>query len=551
MGNDSCRLIAQNLFTFVRNPYTTKAYFDYSAWYQAVYLGMKLMDDLVDLELDAIKRILEKIDQDPEPDYIKQVERDTWKQLYKTGERGRRTGLGITALGDTLAALGVRYSSDEALEITDQIMRSKLEAELDATIAMAYDRGPFPAFDAKLEAEWAEREDSYFAMIKREFPEHWEKMQQVGRRNISWSTIAPTGSLSMLAKINDGFGTTSGLEPLFNDQPNTCWYVRRKKINPNEKNAKVDFIDELGDRWTHFKVFHEGFTQWAKVVLPDIDLQELDESSLRQIVASSPYGGSGASEIDWTFRIKLQGVLQKYISHSISSTVNLPSDVSVETVSQLYLQSWSDGLKGITVYRDGSRSGVLVSESQAAAGQDKIVYRDAPKRPKRLPAELYQLTALGTSYTVIVGNLDGKPYEIFAVKTLALPTQISKLQGVFIIKRSRGVYDVGGYTQEGEYLVKDINQYMSSDDERSDTRNYSLMLRHGVDPKYIVQQIDKAPGVISSFNKAIARTLKRFVSMEDQSAMIMKDCPEDGQNCEIVMQEGCATCKKCGKSKCS
>lgn len=545
MGNDSCRLIAANMFSCVVNPFKKDAYFDFTKWYEINYKQMRLMDDLVDLEFEHIDRILDKIKNDKEPDHIKTIEIKTWEDLRRTGERGRRTGAGFTALGDTLAGLGLKYDSQEALDFVRDVMINKLLGELDSTMDMAEERGAFPAFDAALEAKVAEREDSFFYFLKTEFPEKWERMQRVGRRNISWSTVAPTGSLSLLASLGRGFhGTTSGIEPLF-----AIYYIRRKKINPNDKEARVDFVDKLGDKWQEFPVFHEGFKMWW-VITSQYEhnpkegiriLENMSKEDLAKVITESPYAGSTAPEINWKKRVEMQGIIQKYITHSISSTINLPEDVKTEEVSDIYFESWKAGLKGITVYRDGSRSGVLVTSSNS--GDSELVYHDAPKRPKSLDAELSPVTVKGQRYNVVVGLFDNKPYEVFAWN--GHKSGYDKAKGK-IIKEKKGQYSF--VSEEEKIYIENIQEAALHADEQILTRLVSGMMRHGVNPKFILEQIDKCELEIVSFGKALGRVLKKYIP--EKELLERYKCSDCGSS-NVRFEEGCAKCSDCGSSKCS
>jgi ribonucleoside-diphosphate reductase alpha chain len=547
MGNDSCRLIAKNMFAHVIFPFTHNAYFDFEDWYWTCYFTMKFMDDLVDLELEHISRILSKIESDEEPDEIKRVEYKTWLDLYQIGERGRRTGAGFTALGDTLAALGFKYDSQEALNIFDNIMRVKLEAELNATIDMAKDRGAFPAFDATLEANWAEDKSTFFYFLKTEFPTQWEQMQKYGRRNISWSTIAPTGSLSLLAHLGGDFhGTTSGIEPLFK-----VYYIRRKKINPNDKNTRVDFIDNQGDKWQEFPVFHEGFKMWHNINFPEEKLEDLSKEEIDKLIKISPYYQSTAEEISWKKRVQLQAIAQKYITHSISSTINLPSTATTNEVSEIYFESWKQGLKGITIYRDGCRSGVLVSTPSSSTSTSEetsgVIYHDAPRRPKQLKGELFSVKVKGTSYAVIIGFLNNKMYEVFAFSTDEEDTTPINGTGSLIrTKKGSGCYDFV-YDDENQQSIINIQNRGAHADEQMLTRLISGMMRHGVNPKFIIEQIDKCPLEIVSFGKAISRIIKKHIPEKELIERFKcKDC--NGSN--IRFEEGCSRCLDCGSSKC-
>jgi len=537
MGHDSCRLIANNMFSCIIDPFTPNAKFDFKRWYQLSYDGMKLSDDLVELELKSIERILEKIDKDPEPDYIKAVEKKTWEDLYSIGKKGRRTGLGFTALGDTLAALGLGYDSKEGLKMVDQIMRTKLEGELDSTIGMAEDRGAFPAFDAELEAKWAEDPRTFFYFLKNEFPEQWKKMQKVGRRNISWSTIAPTGTLSTVSALDINlriFGTTSGLEPVF-----SLFYIRRKKINANAENVRVDFVDANGDSWQEFAIVHDGFKLYLKIVHGIDNPEELTKAQLEEYAAQSPYAGSTAPEIDWIKRVEMQSVIQKYITHSISSTINLPKDVSVEKVGEIYMKAWELGLKGITVYRDGSRDGVLITDN-SKKDVNEFGYHDAIKRPENLPAELHYVVAQGQRYGVVIGLMNGLPYEIFAFPESKNVSGV--IQGV-----SKKVRQTKYRFESKDVTIEELQLASPTPEEQILTRLISGMLRHGTDPKFIVEQIDKCPLEIVSFGKAIMRVLKKYVSEQSLAARFKcKDCGSTN----VRFEEGCSKCVDCGSSKC-
>lgn len=541
MGNDSCRLIAKNMFHCVKYPFTDKAYFDFEEWYNTAYNTMRLMDDLVDLELEAIERIITKIKSDKQPDKVKRVELETWEQLYKTGQRGRRTGSGFTALGDTLAALGLKYSSKEGIEMAEKIAKIKFVADLDSTIDMAEQRGAFEAFDAKLEAEWSEDDRSMFYMIRNEFPMQWEKMQRVGRRNISFSTVAPNGSLSLLALLaimNKAgfFGTTSGIEPLF-----SVFHIRKKKI-VGDSNERVDEVDSLGDKWQYFPVFHEGFKMWFQINYPEQNIYDLTKEEIQKYVELSPYHNSTAPEIDWYQRIEMQSAIQKYITHSISSTINLPKDVTTDEVSNIYFEAWRQGLKGITVYRDGSRSGVLVTDTSK---KEEFTYHDAPKRPKQIDAQLHNVTVKGQSYGVVIGFLDNRPYEVFAFQNDPKHLTIKEMKGK-ILKSGKGRYlfcdNLGVVVSEDNIARKALHP-----DEQMLTRLVSGMMRHGVNPKFIVEQIDKCPLEVVSFGAALKRIIKKYIP--ENELLERHKCKDCGGN-NIRFEEGCAKCLDCGSSKC-
>lgn len=538
MSNDSCRLMALNLFTFVDNKFTDKASFNYELFYRTTYEAMRLMDNLVDLEIEAIDKILAKIKSDPEPDYVKTIEIDTWKKLRQMGLDGRRTGLGFTALADTLAALGMKYGSDEFLKEVDQIMNYKMRAELDATIDLAILRGTFEGWDIDEEfiisnnEIWAGTNDWYDFVFK-QFPEQAVKMINFGRRNVSFSTIAPTGSLSLLTQ------TTSGIEPLF--QP---WYTRRKKINPNEQGTRVDYVDDMGDSWTEYFVLHPKFKEWLylqhnSLSIPRMGItgselvppEQWEKEILEEAFKYSPWYGSCANDIDWKKRIEVQAICQKYTTHSISSTINLPKDVSVETVSNIYFSAWEQGLKGLTVYRDGSRSGVLVTEPSTP----KFQHIKAPKRPKKVEGEATLTKAKGEDYTVFVGFMEGNVYEVFAYKGNGI-TGTGK-----IVKKAQGHYV---FVQEDiEFEITDN----LTDEQEAITRGYSWGLRHGGGIEFAVEQLNKTKGSLVGFNKALARVLKKYIPKD--AIISDKLCPACGEE-GMVYEEGCLICKFCGHGKC-
>lgn len=524
-GGDSCRLIAINLFNFVDKPFSTKASFNYEKFYEVCYESQRLMDDLVELELEAIKRILSKIDSDPEPENVKRAEKETWQLLYDTGKKGRRTGLGFTALADTLAAMNVGFDSDKALEITDQIMRRKTLAEFDSSIDMAISRDAFEVFDPKIEEK-----SEFVQMLKLDFPELYTRMMKFGRRNISISTVAPTGSVSMLAQ------TSSGIEPVF-----LLSYKRRRKINPDDKHAKVSFIDEQGDKWEEFTVYHPKLKKWMEVS------GEKEESK-------SPYYGSTAPEIDWIQRVKLQSVIQKYTTHSISSTINLPNDVSTEEVSNIYMESWKEGLKGITVYRDGSRSGVLIS-TESKEEVTAIPETKAPKRPKKLDAEIIRFQNNNEKWIAVIGVLNNRPYEIFTGKTedsFYLPASLTK--GWIIKTRT----EENGNRYDFQYLDKDGYKVTIEGLSRSFDKEFwnyakliSGVLRHGMPLPYVVNLISNLnlyEDSINTWKNGVLRALKRFIPDGTKAADHL--CPECEDPDGLIYEEGCLKCKSCGHSKC-
>jgi len=529
---DACRLIAVNLYSFVHKPFTKDATFDFGKFYAYNYEAMRLSDDLIDLELEHIDRILTKIENDPEEDDVKMAEYDLWHKIRSTAKASRRTGLGLTALGDTLAALGLKYDSEEGLYFIEALMKTKMESELDCTIDLAILRGPFEGWDNTLEYPTSNNGNAgyngndFYSFIRNSFPEQYNRMYQYGRRNVSWSTVAPTGTVSLLTQ------TTSGLEPLF-----MPFYMRRKKVNPNDKDVRVDFTDQNGDTWQEFPVIHPKFQEWIKLWWNDVacgakTLQDLTKDDLEKAFKFSPWYGSTANDINWVKRVEIQGVIQKYITHSISSTINLPENVTEAEVSQIYLESWKKGLKGITVYRDGSRSGVLVSESNK--DRNSFDYVDSVKRPKELEAEVHLTKVGGQPVNVFIGLLNNKPYEIF-IDTTSMANQ----KGT-IVKKSKGNYTFKSDNTTA-HIISDMN-----DEQAAITRLTSTALRHGADIKFIVEQLNKCDGDLFSFTKALARVLKKYIPDGEKSTVKCNDCGSDN----VIFEEGCSSCKDCGSSKC-
>ena len=527
-GGDSCRLIALNLYNFVDNPFTKDASFRMEDFYKATYEGQRLMDDLVDLETEAIGRILNKVDADDEPENIKMVEKETWELLLKTGKEGRRTGLGFTALADMVAALGMAIDSDEAIAMVESMMKEKCRAEFDSSIDMSLSRGSFVGFDSKIE-----KTSEFVQMLEKELPDVYERMMKFGRRNISISTVAPTGTLSMLAQ------TSSGIEPVF-----MTHYKRRRKLNEQDRDAKVDFIDDSGDKWQEFNVYHHNLKTWMEVT------GETD-------ISKSPYAGSTAPEINWNKRVEMQAAVQKYVTHSISSTINLPNDVSLDEVSNIYLESWKQGTKGITVYRDGSRAGVLVSaDEKKDAVLENSEFREtkAPSRPKRLDAKVVRFQNKKEKWIAVVGLLNGRPYEIFTGKTEDVFNMPAVVEYGWIIKNKRedgsSQYDFQYEDKEG-YKVTMGGLSRSFDKEFWNyAKLISGVLRHGMPLHYVVDLIGKMnlyDENINTWKSGVVRALKTFIA--NGTAVNDHTCGECGDE-GLVYEEGCLKCVSCGYSKC-
>lgn len=505
---DSCRLLVVNLMSCVKEAFKKCAKFCFDTLYKLAQVAQRLMDDMVDLELECIERIINKIKKDPEEEEVKRVELDLWKSVYQNCRNGRRTGTGVTGIGDVIACLGMKYDSNKAVEFTEKVYKTLKLGAYRASVDMAKELGPFPVWDHELE-----KDNVFLLRIKEEDEKLWNDMRKYGRRNIALLTTAPTGSTSLLSKMLDYYGTTSGIEPCF-----MMSYIRKKKGNPSDENFKTDSIDENGDHWHHFKVYHAGVQAWMDAT------GETDETK-------SPYAGSCAEELDWKQRVKLQAAAQKHIDHAISSTINLPENVSVETVAEIYHTAWKAGCKGMTVYRKNCRSGVLVEE---------VTQQDHTKRPKSLDCDIYHVSVQGNPYLVFVGLLDEKPYEVMAIKNGFVPKHVKK--GT-ITKIKRGVYRC---IMDNEQIIDNIVE--NAPEEEALTRLSSALLRHGVDVNIIAQQLEKTKGNMTTFAKAIARALKKYIA--DGTILHGEGCPSCGGP-NIARSEGCKVCKDCGWSGCS
>lgn len=525
---DSCRLLAVNLFSFVVHPFTDKVYFDWDKFDEQVILAQRLMDDIVDLEIEAVQKIIDKIKSDPEPEDIKWVELNLWETIKEKAEQGRRTGCGITALGDMVAGMGLTYGTSEANDFVEGVMMRKKHKEYESSIILAEERGIFPIWEHEREIN-----NPFLLRLKSENEELYNRMSKSGRRNIAISTVAPTGTVALMAQ------TSSGIENVF-----SVVYFRSKKVNPNDKNVRVDYKDAVGDAWQEFPVFHPTFKIFLKVNgLTDEDIVNLTKEEADEWIKKSPYHNATANDVDWVKKVEMQGRVQKHIDHSISVTVNLPEDISVEKVNDVYMTAWKSGCKGMTIYRDGSRTGVLNTKSKKDEVTG-IVHNDAPKRPKSLYCDVYHTVVKGEQWTVFVGIMNEFPYEVFAVKG-----KYGKHKDVGeMVKVKSGIYNfVNGDIEEN------ITQ-TNTDEEVAITRLISTALRHGAKIDFVIEQLEKAEGSIVSFSKAIARQLKKYMNVTRAEKLIRDNplnCPNNGEDCEIQYSEGCLTCRTCGTSKCA
>lgn len=523
---DACRLLASNYTSFVRNPYTPQAYFDYDLFYKVSYEQQRIADDVVDLEIEHIDRILDKIKSDPESEEVKLAEYTLWEKVKHIASASRRTGCGFTGLADTLAMLNLKYDSDDALEVIEHISRTKLRAELDCTTDLAILRGTFKGWNRDLET------NKFYQKIQTEFPEEYVRMNKYGRRNVSWSTVAPTGTVSLMTQ------TSSGLEPVF-----LPYYIRRRKVNPNDIEVRIDFTDQNGDNWMEYPVLHPEFKEWIKTTSDFLEqfeaglitkVEDFNSATIQSLFEQSPWYKSTANDIDWKKRIEMQGIIQKYVTHSISSTLNLPESTKPEEVGEIYMYAWEKGLKGVTVYRDNCRTGVLISDSKP---KDSWLPHDAPKRPDVLPVDIYSTTSKGTKWNVIVGLYEGRPYEVFAVP------HFTNESNLHLIKLKKGRYDL---LKNEETYSEDVTSEMNAEQEVI-TRLVSTSLRHGADITFIVEQLNKSNGDITSFSKAIARVLSKYI---DQEKFLSRATCQDCGSTAIIFEEGCQKCLDCGSSKC-
>lgn len=512
---DSCRLIHINLTSFVSDPFTDNAEIDDDKLYKISYEATRLADDLVDLEIKAVNKIIQAVKDDP--DF---TEYNLWSRIKRTAIEGRRAGLGFTGMADTIAMLGVKYDSDEGLYIVNRIMNTMFRGQLDSQIDMAIERGAFPSWEASKEFDGSDGTNLWYKWLFKDYADLARKMCLYGRRNISWSTVAPTGTVSIMAQCS------SGIEPVF-----LPFYERKRKCMFNTD--RVDYTDIKGEKYTLFIVVHPKLKEWAtKKYNEDTSTWTLDQ--WQNAFKESPYYGSTAPEISWEQRVKLQGIIQKYITHSISSTINLPKEISEEEIADIYLKAWKTGNKGQTIYRDGCREGVLNKISEPIT----IENRQAPKRPKELIADYYQIKVKGEQFIILVGLLNDKPYEIFVFRPLH-PVNIPFHKGKLIkVKKMQ-------YKFDSEHIqLSNLELANSNIEEKATTLYTSMLLRHGVDIEYIMKTTKKVNDNIASFSSAMCRILSKYIIDKE----IKEECPECGG--KLVRDGGCIHCLDCGYSKC-
>lgn len=534
---DSCRLLAINLFSYVKNPFQENASFDFELFKKHIAVAQRIMDDIIDLELEKIDAILEKIQSDPEEEEVKNVERNLWQNIRHKAKEGRRTGIGITAEGDMLAALGYKYGTEKANEFSEEIHKNIAIAAYRASVEAAKERGAFEIYDAN-----REKNNPFMLRLKEADEQLYKDMVQYGRRNIALLTIAPTGTTSLMTQ------TTSGIEPVFMPV-----YKRRRKVNPNDTDVRIDFVDEVGDSWEEYIVFHHRFKQWMQVKGYDIN-KNYNQEELEELIKKSPYYGATSNDVDWLSKVRMQGAVQKWVDHSISVTINLPNDVSEELVGKLYLEAWEVGCKGVTVYRDGSRSGVLISNEDKS--EEETLTPFPTKRPEVLNAEVVRFQNNRERWIAVIGLIEGKPYEIFTgliddEDGLVLPRWVET--GLIIKNRTRN----GGSRYDFEYENKrGYKTRIEGLSHKFDPEywNYAKLisgtLRHGMPIEKVVELINSLQldsESINTWKNGVARALKRFIADGTEAGK------EKCLNCNsknLIYQEGCLTCKDCGSSKC-
>lgn len=541
---DSCRLLAINLYSYVVNPFTPDAYFDFELFKKHVALAQRIMDDIIDLELEKIERILEKIDSDPESMEVKGSERHLWEKIYHKSGLGRRTGVGITAEGDMLAAMGLRYGTEEATEFSEKVHKTIALEAYRSSVNMAKERGAFEIYDAE-----REKNNPFINRLKEADPELYEEMKKYGRRNIACLTIAPTGTTSLMTQ------TTSGIEPVF-----MLVYKRRRKVNPNDANVHVDFVDETGDAFEEYVVFHHKFLTWMKINGYDPDKRYTQEE-IDELVEKSPYYKATSNDVDWLMKVKMQGRIQKWVDHSISVTINLPNNVSEDLVNQLYVEAWRSGCKGCTVYRDGSRAGVLISTKKKDKKEEEEECRCKPPqvvevRPKVLEADVVRFQNNKEKWVAFVGLLDGRPYEIFTglqddEEGIVLPKSVTSGR---IIKS----YDEDG-TKHYDFQFENKRGYKMtieglSEKFNKEYWNYAKLISGVLRWRMPIEQVIKLVGSlqldsenINTWKNGVERALKKYV--QDGTEAKGVKCPNCGHE-TLVYQEGCLICKTCGSSRC-
>ncbi|MBQ5394730.1 MAG: adenosylcobalamin-dependent ribonucleoside-diphosphate reductase, partial [Alistipes sp.] len=533
---DSCRLLAINLLSYVENPFTPEAKFNFDLFKTHVEKAMRMMDDIIDLELEKVELIIDKISSDPEDEDVRRVEIELWHKIRSMALKGRRTGLGITAEGDMLAALGLRYGSEEAINFAVEVQKTLAIEAYRASVKMAGERGAFGVWNAE-----KEKDNPMICRIKEADPALYEEMLKVGRRNIAMLTIAPTGTTSLMSQ------TTSGIEPVFRTV-----YKRRRKINPSDKDTHVDYMDETGEKFQEYNVYHHNFVKWLAANGYDTTkLATISDEELNEWVAASPYHGATANDIDWVAKVKMQGAIQKWVDHSISVTVNLPNDVTEALVADVYRTAWECGCKGVTVYRDGCRSGVLIEKKKEEPKANEV---PSNKRPKSIAADILRFKNGKEDWIAFVGLQEGRPYEIFTGKleedAMYIPPKITSGQ-IIRVREEDG-------SKRYDFQYKDRYGYTNTiggisrlfDEEFWNyAKLISGVLRQGMPIENVVSLIESLhldSASINTWKTGVERALKRYIT---DGTKHKGKCPQCGQE-QMAYQNGCLTCMSCGYSKC-
>ena len=541
---DSCRLLAINLFGYVEHPFTDKAFFNFDLFKEHVHYAQRIMDDIIDLEMEKIDRIMEKINSDPEPEDIKKRELELWEKIRKTCRDGRRTGIGITAEGDMLAAIGMIYGSQKAIKFCTEVHKILAVETYRSSVDLACERGPFPIYDSSREMK-----NPFIKRIRETDNELYDQMIKYGRRNMALLTIAPTGTTSLMTQ------TTSGIEPVF-----LVSYKRRRKVNPNDKNVNVTFVDEVGDAWEEYHVFHQKFADWLKAHGYSLnEVKSLSDGDLQKIIKKSPYYKATANDIDWVQKVKMQGEIQKWVDHSISVTVNVPADTPVDLVKEIYKTAWECGCKGCTIYRDGSRSGVLVADNekkdQNESKKQEPITPFPSNRPKKLEAEIVRFRNNHEKWIAVVGLVDDRPYEIFTGKaedTFDLPAYVTR--GWIIKERDeesgKSRYDFQYKDKEGYRVTMEGLSRSFNKEFWNYAKLISGVIRHNMPIEFVVkmvQSLNVDQETINTWKNGVSRALKRFIP---DGVQVKEHCKECGDPDGLVYKEGCLICKSCGFTEC-
>jgi ribonucleoside-diphosphate reductase alpha chain len=538
--HDSCRLLAINLYSYVENPFTKKAKFNFNLFKEHVDYAQRIMDNIIDLELEKIDAILTKIDKDPENEEVKRTEKLLWINIRKKAEEGRRTGVGTTAEGDMMAALGLRYGSENANDFSVEVHKTLALAAYRSSVKMAKERNPFLIYDAN-----KEKNNPFILRLKAADNDLYEEMTKYGRRNIALLTIAPTGTTSLMTQ------TTSGIEPIFMPV-----YKRRRKVNPNDNDVQIAFTDDVGDSWEEYNVFHLHFITWMKANNFNVEkVKHFDDEQINSLIEKSPYYKATSNDVDWLSKVKMQGAVQKWVDHSISVTVNLPEHVNEALVWDLYIEAWKSGCKGVTVYRDGSRDGVLISNKKET--KDEVFIRtDSPKRPHALEADIVRFQNNNERWIAFVGLLNGQPYEIFTgiAEEDALPIPKTVKKGLIIKNRDdddNKRYDFQYTNKYGFHVTIEGLSYKFDKEFWNYAKLISGVLRHGMPIEKVVNLVSSLhldSETINTWRNGVERALKKYIP-DGTKAKHGEVCESCGSY-SLVYQEGCLICQSCGSSKC-